>query len=218
MPTKVTRAAEGALLARRAASNVGRELRDARLAAGLAQRTVGRAAGMSGAQVGRIERSVIAKPTVDQLARVAVVLGMALSVRLFPVGDAIRDAGQLALLARLSARLPDGLRLRREVPLPIRDDRRAWDGRIEGRGPPCAVEAEVHLLDAQALTRRVALKLRDDPAVDRVILLVARSAHNRRVLHEHREAWRADFPLDGASILACLRRGDVPPASGILML
>jgi hypothetical protein len=68
------------------------------------------------------------------------------------------------------------------------------------------------------LARRVALKLRDDPSVDRVILVVARSAHNRRVLHEQREAPRSEFPIDGAAILACLRRGDVPPASGILML
>jgi hypothetical protein len=80
------------------------------------------------------------------------------------------------------------------------------------------MEAEVHLCDVQALARRIALKLRDDPGVDRVILLVARSAHNRAVLREHREALRAEFPLDGAAILAQLRRGELPRGSGILVL
>jgi len=64
----------------------------------------------------------------------------------------------------------------------------------------------------------MALKLRDDPTLDRVILLVTRSTRNRGVLQEHREAFRAEFPLDGAAILAHLRRGQAPPASGILML
>ncbi len=218
MPTKVTRATRGSLLARQATTSLGRELRDARLAAGLSQRTAARAAGISGAQLSRLERGIIAKPTVDQLARIAVVLGLVLSLKLYPSGSAVRDAGQLALLTRLAARLAGTLRLRREVPLPVAGDQRAWDARVEGRGAACAVEAEVHLHDAQELARRVALKLRDDPSVDRVILLVARSAHNRAVLREHREALRTLFPLDGAAILAHLRRGEVPPTSGVLML
>ena len=173
---------------------------------------------MSGAQVSRVERGCVAKPTVDQLSRIAAVLGLVLSLKLYPGGVAIRDAGHLALIARFAARLLGVLRLRREVPLPVPDDQRAWDAMIDGRGPRCAVEAEVHLHDAQELARRISLKLRDDPTVDRVILIVARSAHNRAVLREHREALREQFPLDGAAILAFLRRGEVPPASGILML
>jgi hypothetical protein len=54
--------------------------------------------------------------------------------------------------------------------------------------------------------------------VDRVILLVARITHNRAVLHEHREPLRSQLPLDGAAVLAHLRRGEVPPTSGILVL
>jgi hypothetical protein len=51
-----------------------------------------------------------------------------------------------------------------------------------------------------------------------VILLVARTELNRRVLVEHREALREQFPLDGAAILRELRAGRVPKAGGILML
>jgi hypothetical protein len=149
---------------------------------------------------------------------IAAVLGLVLSLKLYPSGTAVRDAGQLALIARLAARLVGLLRPRREVPLPIPDDQRAWDAKIDGPGPGCAVEAEAHLHDTQELARRIALKLRDDRSVDLVILLVARKAHNRRVLRDQREALRGQFPLDGAAILACLRRGEIPPASGIVML
>ena len=70
----------------------------------------------------------------------------------------------------------------------------------------------------QELSRRIARKQRDDPRAGVVILVVNRTAHNRRVLAAHREALREQFPLDGAAILRALRNGRVPPASGILML
>ncbi len=218
MTTRETRAARGRRLARQGAGAIGRDLHDGRVAAGLSQRAVARWSGVSAGQVSRLERGVAANPTVDQISRVAVVLGLVLSLKLYPSGTPVRDAGQLALLARLAARLPRSLRLLREVPLPVPDDLRAWDARVEGRGLACAVEAEVHLHDVQDTSRRIALKLRDDPASACVILLVGRSAHNRAVLRAHREALRAQFPLDGAAILAHLRRGEVPPASGILVL
>jgi hypothetical protein len=68
------------------------------------------------------------------------------------------------------------------------------------------------------VSRRVALKQRDDPACGVVILLVNRTARNRRVLAAHREALRQQFPLDGAAILRELRAGRIPKASGILLL
>ena len=51
-----------------------------------------------------------------------------------------------------------------------------------------------------------------------MILVVNQTAHNRRVLAEHREALRAQFPLDGAAIARALREGRIPPASGIILL
>jgi hypothetical protein len=115
-------------------------------------------------------------------------------------------------------RLGTPLRLRREVPLPEAGDRRAWDGWIVGGDGVFGAEGDTHLLDVQALNRRFELKLRDDPRVSGMILVVARGAHNREVLREHREALRATFPLDGAGVLRALGAGRLPPASGILML
>jgi hypothetical protein len=110
------------------------------------------------------------------------------------------------------------LALRREVGLPMPGDRRAWDGRIVGGERPASVECEVRLHDVQAVTRRVELKARDDPGSGVIILVVARSAHNWRVLAEHREALRLQFPLDGPSIARELRAGRVPKASGIIVV
>jgi hypothetical protein len=108
--------------------------------------------------------------------------------------------------------------LRREVGLPVPGDQRAWDGRIQAGGRTASIEGESRLGDVQGVSRRVALKQRDDRTSGVVILLVNRTAHNRGVLAEHREALREQFPLDGAAILRHLRAGRIPPASGILLL
>ena len=110
------------------------------------------------------------------------------------------------------------LAARREVGLPIQGDLRAWDGMVSGGSEAFFEEGESHLRDIQALTRRIALKLRDDPRGRVVILVVARTAHNVRVLDVHREALRAQFPLDGPAITKAVRRGVVPPASGIILV
>lgn len=173
---------------------------------------------MSHAQVGRLERGVNRSPRVDQVCRVARVLGLTATVRLYPVGPPLRDRAHLALLGRLEARLAPPLRMRREVPLPARDDLRAWDGIVTDGDRRIGVEAETRIRDAQALQRRLALKLRDDPRVDHVLLLVNHTAHNRRALVEWRELARAELPLDGATVLRALTSGSVPSAGGVLVL
>ena len=50
-----------------------------------------------------------------------------------------------------------------------------------------------------------------------MILVLNRTAHNRRILADHREALRAQFPLDGAAVARELRRGRVPPQNGIIL-
>ncbi len=204
--------------ARQAALAGGNELRATRLALGLSLATVARAAGISESQLSRLERGRIRRPTLDQLARAARPLGLKATLRFFPEGSPVRDAGQLALFGRFERLLAPPLWLRREVALPRQGDLRAWDGLPRGDGASAFVEGETHLGDTQAQARRVALKLRDDPRADVVILVVARSAHNHRVLVEHREALRAQFPLDGATMARELRSGRVPHASGIIVL
>ena len=109
------------------------------------------------------------------------------------------------------------LRLRREVPLPIAGDLRAWDGRIADGKRTASIEGESKLDDVQAVSRRIELKTRDDPDAWIIILVLNRTAHNRRILADHREALRAQFPLDGAAVARELRRGQVPADSGIIL-
>src|SRR5207237_5268388 len=102
--------------------------------------------------------------------RLATIVGLDASFRLFPGGDPMRDAGHAQLLERLRARIHPTLRWSIEVPLPILGDRRAWDALIGGNGWREGVEAETGLRDGQALSRRLELKRRDG-AVDGIILL-----------------------------------------------
>jgi len=79
------------------------------------------------------------------------------------------------------------------------------------------VDAETRLRDVQALLRRLELKWRDSE-VPRLVLLVAGTHHNRRVVREHRAALLSTLPLDTAQVLRALRAGEAPPQNGIVLL
>jgi hypothetical protein len=51
-----------------------------------------------------------------------------------------------------------------------------------------------------------------------VILILADTAGNRRLLDTHREALRLLLPLDSRQVLASLRTGHLPSAGGIVVL
>jgi transcriptional regulator with XRE-family HTH domain len=204
--------------ARRARGTMSDELRAARLAAGISQATAARAVGMSTSQWARLERNELTRLNLVQLCCAARAVGLRASLKLYPAGDAVRDAPQLAGVTRFAAVLASPLRLRREVPLPGPDELRAWDGRIDGGGPPFFMECESHASDAQALERRLRMKQRDDPAATLLILVLVRSRHHQAFLREHREVFRDLLPLDGPAILRALRAGRRPGGSGILVL
>jgi hypothetical protein len=172
---------------------------------------------MSRSQLGRIERGELVRLTFEQACRAAGAVGLDLSVRTFPDGDPVRDAGQLRLLERFRSLLPVGATWRTEVPLPIPGDRRAWDATLQLLGRKAGCEAETKALDMQALERRLALKLRDGE-VDVLIVIVADTPANRTALALHREELRALLPLDTREILGSLRRGRLPGASGLVVL
>jgi transcriptional regulator with XRE-family HTH domain len=204
--------------AARLASDAGREIRRARRRVGMSQRELARRAGSSASHVGRLERGELRWVSLDLLCRLGHAVGLDGSFRYFDAGVPVRDTAQLALLARFEELLGPPLRMRREVPLPIAGDRRAWDGRVSDGRSNASVEGESRLGDTQATARRIELKVRDDPSAGAVILVVNRTAHNRAVLAAHREVLRQQFPLDGAAIVRALRAGRVPAASGIVML
>ncbi|MGK2851933.1 MAG: XRE family transcriptional regulator [Candidatus Limnocylindrales bacterium] len=194
------------------------EIRGARQSAGLSQHALGAAVGLTASEVGRFERGDLQDVGIDRLCRMAAAVGMTVSLRLFPAGDPVRDAGQMRLLDRLRGHVPPGSRWRPEVPLFGRDDARAWDAVIDGTGCVDAVEAETRFVDTQATERRIALKMRDDPTVAHVILLLADTRLNRRTPAEVRESLRATYPIDGRVALARIAEGRCPGGNAIVVL
>lgn len=186
----------------------------------MSQADVGRAIGSSHARVGRFERGELDYPDLGFLGGYCSVLGLDLAIRAYPAGDPIRDRAQLALLERLRSRLHPSLRWRPEVGLPIEGDLRAWDAEITGRQPVMwrtRVEAETRIADGQALERRLALKLRDDPS-GHLILLVSDTRTNRSALRSLRDGLRELLPLGTRELLAALSNGRDPGGSGIVIL
>ena len=203
---------------------VGREFKGARLNAGLSQQDVADAVGISRPQYGRIERGRSPQVSLVTIATIAAVLGLEASLRPFPVGDPIRDAGHVALLQRFGSHLHDSLAWRTEVAFPRPRDPRAWDGIVSGFRYPAnrmsrrgAVEAETRPVDVQALERKLGLKERDGGA-DLLILLLADTRHNRALLVGASATLRSRFPLDGRRALELLADGVDPAANAIVLL
>jgi transcriptional regulator with XRE-family HTH domain len=198
-------------------AEMGRELRDARLARGLSQCRVAESVGMSAAAVSRIEHGEVKGVSVLVLARLMAVTGLDLSVRAYPGAEPVRDAAHLQLLERFHACLGPGITWRTEVPLPDAGDQRAWDGWVEVVGCPYGAEAETRPRDTQALNRRLALKVRDG-RVKGVILILANTRWNRHLMRLHGDELRANFPIAGREALAALREGRDPGGSAIVLL
>ena len=125
MVTRERRLDRARRLAARALGIVGEELREARLQAGLAQAELGAAVDLSKSEVSRIELGRASYVPYERLVLVAAALRLDVPLRTFPAGEPIRDAAQLALLAKLRVLLSPALRWRTEVPLNIPADRRA---------------------------------------------------------------------------------------------
>lgn len=217
MASRERRADAGTRRGRQLVVQLGQELREARIGAGLSQRQVAEAASVSHAHVGRVERGESAGVSMVLLARLLTIVGLQLAARAFPAGSTLRDASHVALLKRLQAELPASVRFRTEVPVSGDRDGRAWDGRMDLTGGCVHVEAETRIRDLQALDRRMALKQRDD-GVDRVILLVSDTRTNRAAFREAKPLLATRYPLSGRAVLRALRAGKCPEGSGVVLL
>jgi transcriptional regulator with XRE-family HTH domain len=204
-------------LAKAALARLGRELRDARRDRGLSVAAAARAAGISRSQLSRIERGESARVPLLTLHRCAAVVGLDLSSRLYPGPGPLRDEAHALLLADLKSNLHRELRWATEVPLPIAGDLRAWDGFVSGTGWRYGVEAETAPRDAQALNRRLQLKLRDG-GVDGLLLILRDSQANRRFVREAAVELGPSFPQSGQRALELLRAGVNPGGSAIIMI
>jgi hypothetical protein len=191
-----------------------REMEAARLDAGMSYAALGRALDISDEQIARICKGQSPGLTIVRAAELLSVLGRELSARSYPGSTPVRDAGHLALEARFKRALKPTLRLTREVPvvgprLVSRSgppDLRAWDLVVDGGSWTIGVEAETRLHDVQAVLRRIAHKKRDG-TVDRIILLVSETRHNRRVLDFAADELRSAFPGSARAALRRLRAG-----------
>jgi transcriptional regulator with XRE-family HTH domain len=216
MATRERRSDRADRLADETLASLGRELRRARIGAGVSQRTLQAATGVSHSEICRLERGRAPNVPLRTLVVLATSLGLIIPTRPYPEGDAIRDAGHARLLERFRRRLHPSLRWRTEVPLPSPGDRRSWDAVTGATSWRAGVEAETVIDDTQALERRLSLKRRDG-GVDHVILLVADTPRNRRALAAAPAAF-ADYPIRGREILVALVAGREPRGSGIVLL
>ena len=216
MPISERAADAGTERGRKLARSLGAEVRIARRMTGVSQLTLGGAVGLSGAEIGRIERGEAPWLTIEHAARILRAVGLDLWLRTYPAGPPIRDAGHLRLIADFEARLPPSITAQREWPIPNDRDRRAIDVLLVGLPVRTALEAETVLSDLQALERDINLKRRD-AAIGRMFLLVRKSRRNLRVLRAA-EPLRRAFPLGTRAVMAALARGQDPGADGIVVL
>lgn len=196
---------------------LGAEIRDARRDRGLSIDSVALAVHLSNAEVSRIERGLAPNVPFINIARLAAIVGLDLSARVYPGASPIRDAAQIALLAAFRLSLRRGLRWAAEVPLPIPGDQRAWDATVTGADWVYGVEAETAPRDAQALLRRLALKDRDG-GLDVVLLVIPDSRRTRHFLREAAGEINARFPIASDRALAQLRLGLSPGGSAVVMV
>jgi transcriptional regulator with XRE-family HTH domain len=196
---------------------IGDDIRSARLGLGISISTAAAAVGLSSSVFARIERGDSAAVTVEQLCLASAAIGLRFSGSAHPDAPGVRDAGHTRLLQRFRDQLPPGTPWRTEVGMPIAGDLRAWDATVELMRQIIAIEAEMRVVNAQAVDRRVNLKRRDS-GIEIVILLVADTKANRATLASDREALRANFPLDSRQILSAIRAGRPPASSGVLLL
>jgi transcriptional regulator with XRE-family HTH domain len=198
---------------------IGDEFREHRLSLGVSQDHVAKAGRLSRSRYCRIEAGSVETLTIMELNRIATVLGLDASVRLYTGGSPVRDRAHAERLRSILAHAAPPLTFRTEVPLPTNGDRReqrAWDSVLFGRGERTAIEMEMRLRDVQALERRLALKRRDDPT-DRFLLAIADTRTNRRIVEEFGRTIGGLTRIRRSDVLTALAAGR-HPSTGLVLV
>lgn len=194
-----------------ATGQFGREIRDARRAAGMTQGQLASRAGSSQTVISKIERGVMA-PDLRSMTRIARGLGHRLSVRIYPAdGIRLRDSGQLGLaeLIRTAAHNTWGVSL--ETPVAPAPDRRAADMVLNSATEVVHVEIERSLRDLQAQLRaanlkRVALAERLGRQV-RLVLALPDTPATRQAVAPHAAIIHSAMPVTSRAAWAAIRSG-----------
>ena len=221
MATKETRQQRGQRKGRELIRRVLREIHDARVVGGLSQARIAAAMGSSQQAYARFEGERFKDLGLTQLSVVASVLGYEVSVGLHPIGDGIRDRAQQTVGKRFDADLSDAWHVTNEALLPGTGEQRAWDKllKLVAESPPylVGVDIESKVWDVQALVRRTRGRERDGH-VDEILIVLADTAHNRRVVDELRTALGPAYVTPAREILRTLRLGQRLVGSGVVLV
>ena len=200
----------------RAQLDLGNELRTGRHIRNLTLRQLAASIGVSASEICRRELGQ-ARFSGEQLAVHAAAIGLRLSVKLWPVGGGIRDAGQVRYIAAFVARVGRAWSITLEAPIPIAGDLRAVDVLLAAGSVRVAVEVVTRLADLQAQVRAAELKARDIGAT-RLVIVVAGTRANRTALAEARGGLAGAFDLDTRRVMADLAAGRDPGRDAIVVL
>ena len=214
MPNREQRLARAAWWMGRDLDDAASELRQARRRAGLTAQAVASVLGVSHPTVLRNERGYRGTPPI-LLARHAAVVGLRVRIKLYPEGEAVRDAGQVALIRRFRDGVGEHGKWAFEVPIPRSGDLRALDAVLTVAGGRIGLEFYTRLADVQAQLRAANLKKRD-AELDRLVVVVQATRANRRALREAGTVL-VDFPGSGRRLLATLAAGEVPATDGVIL-
>jgi transcriptional regulator with XRE-family HTH domain len=199
----------------------GRELRIARMTAGLTQTSLARLAGVSQqltswAELGKGEISLEAR------CRLAAACGHELGWRLYPVATVrLRDSGQLTMAQAIVAAAHPSWRPRLEVPVAAGDPRAA-DLVLTGPTEIIHIEIERALVDFQAQFRSAQLKRELLAAQDhrpiRLVIAVPDASTSRARLAPFRQLIAKTMPASSGAIWRAIRGGEPLSSDGILFV
>ncbi|MEX1346025.1 MAG: helix-turn-helix transcriptional regulator [Candidatus Limnocylindrales bacterium] len=201
---------------------VAGDIRRAREDAGLSQRALARAAGVSASTLQALERGRY-DPTTEVLARVGLTLGMDLSVRLYPgTGPLIRDRHQAAMGEALL-----GILEPRWHPSPEVWVRRPVSGVIDLLLEPSDPSEPLVATEVQSELRRLEQQIRwahaksDALAEARhravsSLLLLRNTRRTRAIVAEHGQLMGAAYPAPAAAAHAALTTASSWPGNAIL--
>jgi transcriptional regulator with XRE-family HTH domain len=197
------------------------EVRSARSAGGLTHGEVARAIGIDRSNLTRLENGGLEDLGIVRLSEIASVLGYEVSLGLHPIGDPVRDKGQLACGRRFEAILSDRWRVTDETLLPGAGEQRAWDKllRLKDATPRylVGVDIESRVHDIQAIVRRTRLRERDGQ-VDHILIALADTAHNRRIADDLRAGLGPEYATSPRRLLSGLRSGERLVGCGVVLL
>ena len=213
-----TRAVDEARLAwDRRHVELGADLRIHRRILGATQRQVAHAIDSSPSEISRRERGRAPYATARSLAEHGAAVGLRLVITVHPTGAGVRDAAQLRFIERFMARVSPSFRPELEAPIPLPGDLRAIDIVLRAPGVLIAAEIVTRLGDIQAQIRLARQKARDIGAT-RLIIVVAGSHANRRVLDEARPALVGSWELDSRRVIGDLAAGRQPDRDAVITI